>query len=538
VPTLLSPRQGVVDLVEQFRSPRQGTVSLSEFRSPRQGLVGLTVDQLSPRQGTVRLWSAQFHKVMVGLDQISGEDWIAQSLNIVPRPKPTIQYAGLDLGPLLAGLTVTLPLNGKTTAQLELNSPVDVHNIVIEPSDICPPGYGVYANKIRQHDGTATRKVSIDVGLAGEVANFPTLLPSPAQWDAPRLSWPLEDLTALLEEDNPDFYLDDILLAEGDLRMAHSSAKEEAQLAGLTVECRYPDYLIGEHRRGSGSLLKRLDALAAPMQAARRFERRGSQNVLVYEQVNPNRAPKWKFEDRKNVQTLDLQEMPRALNSFVLSRFTPAGGYIGEAQGDKPGRQSITFEPSRFVSIDQVKALSGALINWVFFAGPTVVGGFGGGALPFYQGSLQADRAEFTYEPNFLQAPSTISVGIPVYGYEVLARGGALKKEESYRFPAEDTAHQALYGIRRAGSINETILGDAAGAALSVQARLMESIRKVWRCSLVTPYLNPFVRPGDIIALKDKRRRQNWTRWVVELVVYVWTGRTWNMKLECTRGEQ
>lgn len=517
--SLLSPRQGLTTVQERFQSPRQGLTTITEFVSPRQGLTSIRGNLLSPRQGRTSLWSADFAATV---SSPAYSEWVSNLRNLVKVPRPSLSYAGLDLSGLLGDVSFTFPLNGKATCSFGLNNPA-TNGVVVFPSPLVPPGSGDYAGIIRQHKGNRDRLLQFSLTFAGQPWVSDPFLPTTPSHDGSRLKWGGEDLTPLLE-DVPDSPLDDIILDGGDLRMAHAAAKETADAAGIQVDLRYPDYLIGEHRRGTGSYLQHLDALAKPMCAARRWEN----GVLVYEQIQASGPPMWRFVERLNIRKWETGELQRAQNSFTLARFSPAGGQIGQASGREIGRRSISFEAARAVHVDVIKAEQGRLDDWVFFdaAGNNI---YTAGASGDYSGATMAVRADFTYYPN---------IGAAAYDpyYEVVARGGTKPRDTSYKSETEDTDHQDAFGVVKGPVINEPTLGDQAGADACAEAYLAESVRKVYQGKLETPYLNPFIRPGHLVEVTDHWTAQSGSVWVVEQVSLAWTGANCSMTLEMTKG--
>lgn len=527
-----SARQSLSTFLVRGHSARQSLSRLSVPSSARQSLSTLASPQPSARQSRSRMFGEQWHGYTVALNP---ETWQVQGRQVPPQPVLDLRYAGQDLTGVLGDLEISRPLNGKQQMSFDLRPPGAP--IVQLQSDLVPPGYGPWAGLIRQHNGTAQRTFELNVSIAGETWSSTQFLPQPVRWDNGRISWSAEDRTALLEAElDPDAGgppFSDVIRAQGDQRTAHSLVAEASGHLGIPIVCRYPNYLVGVCRRGGGTILSWLDALAKPMCAARRWVG----NTLVYEQVRPDAPVSWRFVDRLNIHTLSgPEELPRAKNKFVLARFDQSGGIIGEASetgGGALGRKRISFTPSRSVVIDIHKCLQGRLDHWNFEAGGRLLN-----ESPFaagiYSGPIPADGASFTYIP-------TMMAGIGQWqpSYDISARGTNLPRSGAYRFVGGDAGLQSIYGVYpESKAIEEPVLGDEAGALLSLQAFVRENARRVWRCSFATPYLNPWIEPGQVIEVTDFETRQIKVRWVVELVVLVWSGRTWSMRLECARGEQ
>ena len=458
--------------------------------------------------------------------------WVQALANLVPQPVLQVDYNGIDLTGLLSSWDLSLQLNGKEQANLDLLGPRDENGLVVVPSDLCPPGYGVFENVIRQAPagGSVARPFRLNLRWAGEDFPLPIMVGGPVTWDHPRLRWPLTSIADHWDQEREDWLsLPDILLAGGDRRTAHSAAKEEGKLLGIQVVCNYPNYLLGEFRRGSGSPLARLNALAAPMQAYGRIVR----GCLVYDQVKLGPVAA-RFEDCRNIRVLSIDELPKASNKFTMSRLTTGGGTIGEAGGLLPGLIEISFEPSRTVTIETIKVWNGSLVNWCFWANTDFLTG-GPGAPEAYSGGREATRATASYVP-------TIHNFATQYGWEIVARGDSLQRDESYIFNTEYSdapVHVSFYGenpSRQALSFPQ--IGDAAGAARAIKAYLFSSIRRVWSARLETPYVNPVIQPGITISIKDRLRRQNHSKWIVEDVRPARrNGKAAGMAITAVRGE-
>ena len=518
-----SPRQSESGLTALLDSPRQAETSLTTFDSPRQAETDLSRDFDSPRQAETTIFSEDFYATATSP---SYTEWVTNFRQEYRVPRPTLQYAGLDLSSLLQDVSFDTPLNGKSTCSFTLSNPA-TDGVVVFPSPTCPPGSGDYADLIRQHNLTREREFLFSLDFAGQPWTSCPFLPNPPVHTGKQLSWGGDDLTALLEQ-VPESPLEDILLGDGDSVMAHAAAKQIADAAGIQVRCNYPDYLVGELRRGTMSPLAALDALAKPMQAGRVWEN----GVLVYSQVDTTAPAMWRFVDRLNIDDFQVTEYPRAFNSFVLARFSPAGGQLAPPEvGNKVGSNSVSFPAVRSVAIDVIRCTQGRLDDFVFKdeAGVPVFGG--PGSIPVYSGAAPVVRADFTYYPNISGGTGSFTPS-----YELIVRGETRKRDDSYTATAESVAHQAVYGINKASALSESTIGDQKGAELCVRAYLAECIRKVYKAALKTKYINPFVRPGHVVEVTDRDCNQSSTRWVVESVKIAWSGAIPSMELELSRG--
>lgn len=516
---LLTPRQSETGVANLLLSPRQAETSFTSFLSPRQSETGLSRDLLSTRQAETSLFAEDFYAIATSP---SYTEWIAAFRQEYVVPRPSLTYAGLDLSPLLGDVSFDIPLNGKSTCSFTLGNP-STNGVVSFPSPTCPPGTGDYDGLIRQHDGTATRQFVFSLTYAGQPCTSSPYVPNIPSHGGPFLSWGGDDLTSILEQ-VPDTPLDDILLSDGDYWMAHEAAKRIATAAGIQVICNYPNYLVGELRAAAMSPLAALDALAKPMQAGRCWVN----GTLVYAQVDTNAPAMWRFVDRLNIEDFQVSEYPRAYNYFKVARLSPAGGQIASSSGRTVGRNSVTFPASRSIYVETIRVVGGGLVDWSFFGESGNLLSGGSGAIEAYSG-LPCTRADFTYRPNFT------TVAFDPY-YEIVVRGEPRPRDTSYTAEATGSAHQAVYGVNKASAISDPIIADQDGAQKCADAYLAEATRKVYKGALRTPYLNPFVQPGQVIEVTDRDCNQSSTRWVVEKVTLSWSGAKTAMELELSRG--
>ena len=251
----------------------------------------------------------------------------------VPKPFPTLNYGSFDLSPWVEELRIQRPFHGKSILSFTLsNPPGDTESIVPLQSDICPPGYGDYLNIIRQHNrSSAFSKFELSATVAGEEWHSVAFYPNEPSFDGTLLQWGGEDATGLLEAEG--MALSELHIEAGTSLMARSSVNEIAAAYGVTIDPRYPDYMIGQMSRNGGSAIACLDRHAKPMQAGRRWERIGGVDVLVYEQAQTAAPVAFRLVDRKTIHQLNLRELSRPYNSWSLSRFEPAGTVLGAQDG-------------------------------------------------------------------------------------------------------------------------------------------------------------------------------------------------------------
>jgi hypothetical protein len=453
----------------------------------------------------------------------------------VPQPVPTLTYGGADITPMMRSCRVQRPFNGKSTLSVTLGNPLQTDLPATSlPGEFCPPGYGDFADIIRQHNRSLSfPRFQLSATVAGEEWRSVAYYPNEPSFDGTTLQWGGEDATGMLEAEG--MALSELHIEAGTSLMAHSSVQEIATAYGITIDARYPDYMIGQMSRNGGSAIACLDRHAKPMQGGRRWERIGSTDTLIYEQAQTEAPVAFRLVDRKTIHQLNFRELTRPSNSWSLSRFEPAGTVLGQQDGTtiEPDRGRINFEtPARSVQIQILKATNGQLINWVYFSadGAILAGDLGGGP-PLYAGAGLAAYAEFTYRTN----PGATAF---TPGWEIVARGGGITSgSTNYNLTAEDAALITWHGANpERRNIDDPAIFYEHDAQASIDAYKAENIRKVWGATFGTPYLNPFIQPGQIIEVVDYLTRQSAVRWFVEMVTFSWDGLRWYMVLECTKG--
>ncbi len=448
--------------------------------------------------------------------------WLNAGTNIHLAATCNLNYAGVDLTNCLQDVEFDLPLQGVSSCTFNLTHQPDEFGM-IRPGYLNPPGAGPLENKMIQHAGTRERAFVFSGKWAGEPWQSEEFYPVPIS-TSNGIKWGGKDLFDILDcIPAQSLNLEDIVRAAGDSVMAHTAMRQLADAIGIQIECRFPNYLIGELPRASGTARKIADDIAEAMRALGRIEN----GRIIYEQATLNQPVAWRFRDQCNIRQLECNELPRAANSFLVVRFTPGGGQVGEARGNQVGRIQVPIEePVRSVAIDILEVLQGDLRDWVYFAesGQLLNTDPAG---PIFDNITPISRAEATYYPH-------ISGGLGSYtpSWHVQVRGSIFKREENYRFPADDTEHQGLYGIVLGDDKSKPIYGDAAGAALGVEAALKDSVRRQWQCNLEADHWNPRLKRGQVIEVRDALTGQVGIKWLVERVKPVRKNGYWACTIE------
>jgi hypothetical protein len=86
------------------------------------------------------------------------------------------------------------------------------------------------------------------------------------------------------------------------------------------------------------------------------------------------------------------------------------------------------------------------------------------------------------------------------------------------------------------GDIEDPIIPNSAVAQAYVAALLKESTRKVFSLSFDSPFVNPFIEPGDCIGVTDFETHQENMKWLCEEVSISIEGNDSLMSLTLSRG--
>lgn len=477
------------------------------------------------------MWAPEFLGFWV---EPNAATWRTDRRTIVPQPVPTITIADIDATDLLDSLEIVTPWNGKASCSFILNNTYDsARRIADRQSNLCPPGYGAWAGKVRQHNRTEDRLIEITVTQAGETRVFPSFLPGQVgSFSGQQLAWGGEDKTALLEVE--DQRMDDLIADAGDNTQAIKMMRDTGEEYGVTVDCLFADYKMRECRRQGGTPLQWMDKAAKTRQAGRRWRK----DRLVYEAARVDDGPRFTFVDRLNIKTLDFGELDRPKNQFTIVRFESRGAELTDIPPMSGGsnvikRHNISLtSPARAAQLVVLRSSPGGVpnesITW-YDASDNVIG-----SGKVYVGNAPAARVEFNFVPTIYSEG-----GAYVPYLDISIRGGTTSKAttENFNYTRSDETTVNAQGLNpEYKSIESEIIYDAPTALECVVAHVRESVRRAWRAKFETPYLCPFLEPGMNIRITDYKTRMDGLIWFVERVIYRWQQRKWSMVLECTRG--
>lgn len=455
----------------------------------------------------------------------------------IPNPIPTLLFNGTDVfADLAQEITIDEYWNGVSQLSVAIIPP-HTNGIVDLPSNIIPPGYGPFAGQIKRHQFDVSAVFQVLCEVAQEAWMSPSYLPTEPEIDENGiLRWGGQDLTGLLLQEHQQ--MDSIQLEAGQHVMSWDAYKEICTQYGiLNVRLNFYNYLLRELHRSGDQPRKWLGNISEPMQGAVHFEG----NLLVCETFRPGDSNSWEFVDRQNIWKLHGPvQLPRPKNSFTFARLEPAGNILVQAELTGPEclvRQKVTLDkPARFVQVEVQKVVNGQLTHWSFFDKDDNVVVTAADSIAV--SNVPIVRFEFDYIPQISNNKWTPH-------YEVLARGTSITPGFSQGF-AETwpplgvlSPTQAFDGIYPEFIVQESAtVADADTALLAAKAAEAESVRKYWGITLRTPYLNPFVRAGQRILVKDFLTRQDGVSWFIDHIQKKWNrgAGTWEMVLECSRG--
>ncbi len=172
---------------------------------------------------------------------------------------------------------------------------------------------------------------------------------------------------------------------------------------------------------------------------------------------------------------------------------------------------------------------------------------------------MPVSNVKFTYRPrigatplqpdgttlnaaNFIPGRNELGMFPYLPRYKVTFRGyrnrsGNAILDTDYKFVAQDTDGISCLGLHEEfGDIEDPIIPNSSVAADYASALLKEHIRKVFTQSIETPFINPWIEPGDCIAITDYETNQNGLKWLVEEVAISIDGNDSTMSLNLSRG--
>lgn len=416
-------------------------------------------------------------------------------------PTLTVGASAADLTPYMESLSVDWGWN--ETLQWRGTFVHHTSGIATQPSPLRPPGTGgTFADLILPHDHTPDRYLTLTVDHAGEEVTFPRLLAGDPDFDGYALNWGGTDLSPVLEQDSQP--MADILFDGGGVqRRAHAAVAEICSEFGVKSRCDFEDYRIRELRRASGTPMGWISQIAQVYQAGRSWA--GTGTLVLAPAVFDADASyyDWQFEERLQVKSLAIRSNADSVrNSFVVARLEPQSNLLGEQElrgGAAVGRTgNITLSrPVRFIQ-PVGQPTNGVLEAMTCYDESGAVTAFS--ALPLHpmralKGPIA--RVEFTFRPTITTAPVSLGFYVAIYG-------GTTTTSQAFAYSVSSAESIAEIGERKEiRPLEVTMPVDAADAQAMANAVLEERIRRTWEMTLVTPFANPLIRPGDRLKVVD-----------------------------------
>jgi hypothetical protein len=488
----------------------------------------------------------------------------------------------LEMGPYLKTIDISMPLGGKysfsaTFAQHSgslssdgIPSPTDPNSMLWDfPSDLNPYFYGTGAfnNAIVHHKFDLSRQIFITLtfGKYGQYQKWtsPPFAPGAPKFDGFELNWSGEDISVLLEQEYQ--VMDDITARTTPLtnyltntggRKAVATINNIAKNYGLDkiLSPQFPDFDIRQLRR-KGRPIDWIDKIAKVYQAQRHWEN----GKLVFKTTPNPKDVSAKYTISSAMITegsLSLEFNDSWKNDFTIARVQDNGGFYGKQQctgGHCIGRtMSITFDEP-LTNVNLVLSTTGPayLTDFVYFNGNTIVGGGAGQSTTYYGPPATSVKGTFQLR----QQANTVggytsavgdSQSTPYatdYAYSVYVKGGTIASTtftDHYSFHIQDNVSIGEFGLRlEHDSIEDEIIPTALVAQAYLKAVLNYNIRRIWKQTLSTVFINPLIFPGDCIRTADFLTNTDTltVNWIVEKSNLMMSeGGHWTQKLEMSRG--
>lgn len=486
-------------------------------------------------------------------------------------------------------LRVTKTLGGKTYVEMtlvDLEDAAEYMENILRSQSRHNPFYGTYCSSPFAKKFTSTQTDPIDNPnyYATAVTNYFKLTVSvgyntfadytyaylvPTEWnfDGTEFTLRCEDFTVLLEQEGQSM-TPDINADIGVIASAHDTIKEICSRYGVNkVVCNFPNFTIRLLRRTEDRPLNWIDMICKVYQVKRRW----SGSTLILERTSaPNElAPKWNLTEGLHIiegsysVNIDYSQYK---NKFTISRTSPNGGAIGESDCtgfNCPGRTGfIKFDMPVTYAAATEEVTNGAIENYVYYTDDS-------GTTPFYdfigsgpggkyvQTATPVKSVRFTYRANvgttsqLDQGNNNTQIGGMNYGqqfttyqytphYKVVFYGknsSSTGIDSEYKFTAASSSDINCVGLyQEYSNIEDPIIPNTAVAQAYAAALLKEATRKLFYASLETPFINPYVEPGDCVSITDYESNFNNMKWLVEESVISFNGEDVTQTLKLSKG--
>lgn len=480
----------------------------------------------------------------------------------IPQLKPDIivkislmvDGSTVDLTPFLNTFNLDMPLGGKYTFDATFHQhsqgvSTNSDGVIPEgtslaaylstyPSQLNPFFYGTgpFADKILHHRYDVSRQIliSLTINHLGQTSTWyaPPMCPDTPKFDGYLLHWSGGDFTTVFEQEYQT--MPDITPKSTTVYKAWDTIKAiGTQYNFINFTFKFPDFQIRQLTRQLGRPLDWIDKICKPYQAHRRWN--GQQLEFITAPDPKDVYPLFFIKDFMITEgSYNMEMNTNWKNKFTISRLEDQGGVYGSQQctgGHCIGRTlDITFDEPLDIAELMIKITGPAVMqDFVFFdtAGqPMVPYGF-----PVHRGGGKAKSVKGTFMPTYNQVTTgftgpLLGGTVPYsadYGYSVFVKGGTTSTQaysSSYTFKMTDTTGTVeKFGIRpEYENIEDEIIPTAAIAENYLKLVMAENLRKIWKLDLSTEYVNPFIKPGDCLAVTDYLTGMSNHKWLVEKI--------------------
>lgn len=423
-------------------------------------------------------------------------------------------------------------------------------------------GRGTFANKIINHKYDYSRYAVIT--LHTQLPNgswWPKVMP-PMLMGTPKLSgeegileWAGEDPNALWER--PGNYqqappkgilpagsapLMDIVPGDNIFNLAHATIRQIGKAVGQeSFIFNFPDFAIRQLRFSSSTPRSWREDIEEIYQAFAYFQ--GATMVIEPAKDCDKVAPQWHWQDYLNVMGCTIELMEGWKNKFTVSRMKDQSGTLKERTVKAVGEYTITdFEPSNYVNL-RIRVVGDAQLsfrNFRFYAGQRLVQATltqTAASSPYKIDRIVLDVVPFQFGVQQLFGgslmqqvgdPNALRSYEPTFQYIVTGGSEATAIDDfsdEFTYTELDERTAAVFGvIEDFDNIESSITPNRTVARHQLDALLFENVRRIFKMTFATPYVNAEVEPNSVHSMTSYRTGQVGefarTPWLCEVINY------------------
>jgi hypothetical protein len=161
-----------------------------------------------------------------------------------------------------------------------------------------------------------------------------------------------------------------------------------------------------------------------------------------------------------------------------------------------------------------------------------------------YQGAVAVTGCRFIYEPllgalgqtNAWPPGLQPSYVVKFFGRPVDSNPLLERFSPAYSVWCENSAHQGIYGVHEAPTVQSNLIPDVATATRYGNLWLAENIRLSQTISLSLSICNPWIDPANTVAINIGLAGMSGVRWYTESVTISGDATGAAMTIECSRG--